>query len=488
MIDVYAAAGTFRDKHRLAQDLARAVMRWEAVPEIPLFTDNTAAFINDLPTEAISNAAGRSDYVRVQVLTPAGVLDRDKQLGVVKELTEIVARATAESAPAQRTISWRGSKARARAPEAAAAGTAGPALVPGNNGAAAQTGWQWTWTWEWQRDDQTAWNWDWSWSQPCDCSWSWDWDWNWDWRTPAPALNGTGAPPVPAGATVDPTVPLVANGPPRAADAAQVVLGPVAQANTAEASAAAGAQNQVTRITLTVANAQSPDIVQQVATASQRAEATASATQTAADNASIRLGNGETPQPLAATASAAPVGSTGSVGQSNASTTASVATTASSAVQSVLQAEVSGGPTAGMPSVDQQLHLGQVAVATSTAAQTGVANLAIADLSAGGPISIEQSSSATATASAADTSTVYQGSEQAQAGSASDQGVTQIALVGQTGSASASVEQTGAANTAVARGTHAAPTSASQPPVGGAEHLGGANQPGRGRRQRCERQ
>ena len=157
-----------------------------------------------------------------------------------------------------------GAAPSARAPEAAAAGTAGPALAPGNGGAAAQTGWQWTWTWEWQRDDQTAWSWDWSWSQPCDCSWSWDWDWNWDWRTPAPVLNGTGAPPVPAGATVDPTVPLVANGPPRAADAAQVVLGPVAQANTAEASAAAGAQNQVTRITLTVANAQSPDIVQQV--------------------------------------------------------------------------------------------------------------------------------------------------------------------------------------------------------------------------------
>ncbi len=31
----------------------------------------------------------------VQVLTPAGVLDRDKQLGVVKELTEIVAAAAA---------------------------------------------------------------------------------------------------------------------------------------------------------------------------------------------------------------------------------------------------------------------------------------------------------------------------------------------------------------------------------------------------------
>ena len=103
MIDVYAAAGTFSDKHRLAQDLARAVMRWEAVPEIPLFADNTAAFIHDLPAEAISTAAGRSDYVRVQVLTPVGVLDRDKQLGVVKELTEIVAQAAGDPTLAQRT-------------------------------------------------------------------------------------------------------------------------------------------------------------------------------------------------------------------------------------------------------------------------------------------------------------------------------------------------------------------------------------------------
>jgi phenylpyruvate tautomerase PptA (4-oxalocrotonate tautomerase family) len=103
MIDVYAAAGTFSDKHRLAQDLARAVMRWEAVPEIPLFTENTAAFIHDLPPEAISTAAGGSDYVRVQVLTPAGVLDRDKQLGVVKELTAIIAQSVGDTSIAART-------------------------------------------------------------------------------------------------------------------------------------------------------------------------------------------------------------------------------------------------------------------------------------------------------------------------------------------------------------------------------------------------
>jgi phenylpyruvate tautomerase PptA (4-oxalocrotonate tautomerase family) len=103
MIDVYAAAGTFSEKNRLAQDLACAVMRWEGVPEIPLFADNTAAFIHDLPADAISNAAGSGNYVRVQVLTPAGVLDRDKQLGVVKELTEIVARASGDATLAQRT-------------------------------------------------------------------------------------------------------------------------------------------------------------------------------------------------------------------------------------------------------------------------------------------------------------------------------------------------------------------------------------------------
>jgi hypothetical protein len=97
MIDVYVAEGIFADKHTLAQDLAQAVMRWEQVPEIPLFSDNTAAFIHDLPSETIANATGASDYIRVQVLTPVGVLDHDKQLGVVKELTEIVAAAAGDS-------------------------------------------------------------------------------------------------------------------------------------------------------------------------------------------------------------------------------------------------------------------------------------------------------------------------------------------------------------------------------------------------------
>ena len=58
MIDVYSATGTFTDKRTLAKDLAAAVMRWEQVPPLALFEQNTAAFIHDLPTDSLSNVAG----------------------------------------------------------------------------------------------------------------------------------------------------------------------------------------------------------------------------------------------------------------------------------------------------------------------------------------------------------------------------------------------------------------------------------------------
>ena len=103
MIDVYATERTFRDRKALAKDLAAAVMRWEKVPEISLFRDNTAAFIHDLPADSLSNVAGDSNYVRVQVLTPVGVLDRTKQLGVVRELTDIVAAAAGDPTLTERT-------------------------------------------------------------------------------------------------------------------------------------------------------------------------------------------------------------------------------------------------------------------------------------------------------------------------------------------------------------------------------------------------
>src|SRR5580658_5672170 len=93
MIDVYAAAGTFQDPHQLATDLARTLMAIEGVPDIPMFRKNTAGFVHEMEGPAISNVEGDSGYVRVQVLTNAGALDRDKQLAVVSQFTELVATA-----------------------------------------------------------------------------------------------------------------------------------------------------------------------------------------------------------------------------------------------------------------------------------------------------------------------------------------------------------------------------------------------------------
>jgi phenylpyruvate tautomerase PptA (4-oxalocrotonate tautomerase family) len=103
MIDIYAAAGTFADTHQLAADAARTVMRVEQVPDIPMFRQNTAAFVHEFPAGCLSNVDGDSTYVRVQVLTNAGALDRDKQLSVVRELTDLVATAAAEPGLAART-------------------------------------------------------------------------------------------------------------------------------------------------------------------------------------------------------------------------------------------------------------------------------------------------------------------------------------------------------------------------------------------------
>jgi phenylpyruvate tautomerase PptA (4-oxalocrotonate tautomerase family) len=66
------------------------------VPNIPLFRQNTAAFVHELPSDSLSNVDGDSACVRVQVLTNAGGLDREKQVNVVAELTRIVAAAATD--------------------------------------------------------------------------------------------------------------------------------------------------------------------------------------------------------------------------------------------------------------------------------------------------------------------------------------------------------------------------------------------------------
>jgi phenylpyruvate tautomerase PptA (4-oxalocrotonate tautomerase family) len=103
MIDVYAATGTIPDTAQLAKDLAAAVMAVEGVPNIPMFRKNTAAFVHELPATALANVDGDSTYVRVQVLTNAGALDREKQIALVAKLTELVAAAAGDPSLAERT-------------------------------------------------------------------------------------------------------------------------------------------------------------------------------------------------------------------------------------------------------------------------------------------------------------------------------------------------------------------------------------------------
>jgi len=102
MIDVYASAGTFPEPNRLATDLARTLMTIEGVPDIPMFRQNTAAFVHELPDDRFSNVDGESGYVRVQVLTNAGALDRDKQVRVVRQLTDLVAEAGGDPSLSER--------------------------------------------------------------------------------------------------------------------------------------------------------------------------------------------------------------------------------------------------------------------------------------------------------------------------------------------------------------------------------------------------
>jgi phenylpyruvate tautomerase PptA (4-oxalocrotonate tautomerase family) len=103
MIDIYAATGTFRDPHQLASDLARTLMTIEGVPDIPMFRQNTAGFVHEMDGPAISNVDGESTYVRAQVLTNAGALDRDKQLAVVRQFTDLVAAGAGDPSLSERT-------------------------------------------------------------------------------------------------------------------------------------------------------------------------------------------------------------------------------------------------------------------------------------------------------------------------------------------------------------------------------------------------
>ncbi len=107
MIDVYAPADLFpagadRD---LAAELTSALLRAEGVINPgSTHTNNTGAYIHRLPPSAVNTAAqGNARTVRVQVLTPPGVLSREGQKQLVADVTQIVARIAGDPSQGGRT-------------------------------------------------------------------------------------------------------------------------------------------------------------------------------------------------------------------------------------------------------------------------------------------------------------------------------------------------------------------------------------------------
>jgi|SRR5882762_4692412 len=104
MIDIYATRGTFQDVHQLAIDAAAVVKRVEGVPDIPLFRKNTAAFVHEMREGALSNVDGDTNYVRIRVTTnPCALTLREKQIAVVRQLTDLASRAADDPTLPDRT-------------------------------------------------------------------------------------------------------------------------------------------------------------------------------------------------------------------------------------------------------------------------------------------------------------------------------------------------------------------------------------------------
>jgi phenylpyruvate tautomerase PptA (4-oxalocrotonate tautomerase family) len=90
----------------IGQQLTCAVLHAEGVRNpAPFQLDNTAAFIHRMPESAVQTAASAAArVVRVQVITPPGALTREGQKALVKEATEIVAKASGD--PEQKKRTW----------------------------------------------------------------------------------------------------------------------------------------------------------------------------------------------------------------------------------------------------------------------------------------------------------------------------------------------------------------------------------------------
>jgi phenylpyruvate tautomerase PptA (4-oxalocrotonate tautomerase family) len=106
MIDVYCVADLSRRcRPPACGRVDRALKKAEGVQTPgPTHLNNTGAYIHRMPKGAVNTAvAGSARTVRVQVLTPPGVLQRAGQKQLVAEITQIVAKISGDPTQAVRT-------------------------------------------------------------------------------------------------------------------------------------------------------------------------------------------------------------------------------------------------------------------------------------------------------------------------------------------------------------------------------------------------
>ena len=107
MIDLYARSDLFPpgSDRMLGEQLARAVIRAEGVTNPGPYTlNNTGAYIHRMdPSTVHTAAADQARTCRVQVITPPGVLNREGQKQLVREITDIVTKVSGDPTLAGRT-------------------------------------------------------------------------------------------------------------------------------------------------------------------------------------------------------------------------------------------------------------------------------------------------------------------------------------------------------------------------------------------------
>jgi phenylpyruvate tautomerase PptA (4-oxalocrotonate tautomerase family) len=107
-IDVHVAAGLLDadSEQKLAEELGKAALRAEGLEPTEFLAGKSWVFFHHYPAADVltGNGTPAGKVVRVQILTPHGRLGAPARAGLIREVTEIVARVVGDPAQAERTF------------------------------------------------------------------------------------------------------------------------------------------------------------------------------------------------------------------------------------------------------------------------------------------------------------------------------------------------------------------------------------------------